>query len=580
MTATLRRRPAARFAAPAIALVLLCGVVPGGAAAVLASDPPRAVICQGYSGVAAYNPAASVLRDELTVRTFPTVRVGDGTGNIAWTVSPFGSSTWMLWLQSLRWIGSLLNNYESTDDVTMLRHAEAIVDDWIRDHPDDTRWSGQALEARAHRAQTILCLLADVPASDSAQRSLLIRSLDQHAGELERVYSGDTNHGLDENLALLAIGCVLDRPAYMDFAVQRMTDSMQRTLDGQGVTNEQSTGYQAYNFARFTVARQRAAACGRPLPSVLSVRIDKMPGVLAAATMPDGRLAPIGDTERNAAGAIVTTSGALTRILGAGYVFSRSGWGPAATFAALRFGPARKIHGHNDHMSLTYFTRGRLVFTDGGFTGYDDAARLAYLRSPAASSQFLIADAAMASVPTALTRSAVRLDSVFTELRDAPVSGVTRTRGVLLLDGPDVAAVWDRIDSTATHRAIQQWHLLPSTAATVVSPGTVRLTASGWASRTDVVQIPAPGVTPSRTVIGAGYYAAGLQQWQRTRVVQTAVTGSHIRLLTLLIPAGRYQRVQWRVSRSAGGTLTVAITVGSQRAMLTIAPDGLMTRTR
>ena len=38
--------------------------------------------------------------------------------------------------------------------------------------------------------------------------------------------------------------------------------------------------------------------------------------------------------------------------------------------------------------------------------------------------------------------------------------------------------------------------------------------------------------------------------------------------------------VQWRVSRSAGGTLTVAITVGTQRAMLTIAPDGLMTRTR
>lgn len=580
MTSTTRRRLAARFAVPAIAFALLGGCVPGDATAVLAVDSPRPLPCQGYSGVAAYNPAAAVMRDELTVRTFPSVRVGDGTGNIAWTVSPFRSSTWMLWLQSLRWIGSLLTGYEATGNTALLRHAEAITDDWIRDHPDDRTWSGQALEARAHRAQTMLCLLADVPRSDAAQRSVLIRALDQHAAEFERIYSGDTNHGLDENLALLAIGCTLGRPAYMDFAVDRMTSSMQRTLDRQGVTNEQSVGYQAYNYARFTVARDRAARCGRPLPSALLARIDKMPGVIAAATMPDGRLAPIGDTERNTSGAIVATSGPLARVLAAGYVFSRSGWGPAATFAALRFGPARRIHGHDDHMSLTYFARGRLVVTDGGFTGYDDPSRLAYLRSPAASSQLVVADAPMAPVDTTLTRSAVRPDSVFTELRDVPVAGVTRTRGVLLVNGPDLAVVWDRLDATATHQAVQRWHLLPSTTPTIVSPTTVRLLASGWAARTDVVQVPVPGMPAGRVSVGDGYYAAGLQQWQRTHVVQTVVSGRHIRLLTLLIPAARGETVRWSTSRSAGGTLTVAIAVGDRRAMVTIAPDGTMARTR
>lgn len=579
MTATTRRRLAARFAVLAIACTQLYGHVPGGATAVFATASRPPLPCQGYSGVAQYNPVSDVLRDEMTVRTFPTVKVGDGTGNIAWTASPFHNSTWMLWLQSLRWIGSLLNGYESTGEAILLRHAEAIVDDWIRDHPDDTAWSGQALEARAHRAQVMLCLLADVPMSATTQRALLVRALDQHARNFERIYSGDTNHGLDENLALLAIGCTLGRSAYMDFAVTRMTQSMQRTLDAQGVTNEQSTGYQAYNYARFTVARDRTALCGRPLPSTLVARIDKMPGVIAAATMPDGRLAPIGDTERNAGGAIVATSGPMTRILGAGYVFTRSGWGPAATFGALRFGPARKIHGHADHMSFTYFTHGRLVLTDGGFTGYDDAARLAYLRSPAASSQLLVADASMRSVDTVLTRSVVRSNAVFTELRDVPVAGVTRTRGVVFLHGPDVAVVWDRLDATTSHRAVQQWHLLPSTAATVVGSHTVRLVASGWAARTDVVQVPVPGVSASRTTVGVGYYAAGLQQWQRTHVVQTGASGAHVRLLTLLIPAASGQRVQWAASRSPGGTLTVAITVGSTRAVVAIAPDGSMTRT-
>lgn len=573
-----RRRPAARFAVLAITVSTLTGCTPGGATAVV--EVARALPCQGYSGIPAFNPAGAVLRDELTVRTFRTVRVGDGTGNIAWTVSPFHSLTWMLWLQSLRWIGSLLNEYEKTGDTAMLRHAEAIVDDWIRDHPSTESWSGQALDARAHRAQTMLCLLTFVPRSDRTQRELLVRALDQHAREFEQVYSGDTNHGLDENLALLAIGCTLGRPSYMDFAISRMTRSMQHTLDVQGVTNEQSIGYQAYNYARFEMARERVTACGRTLPASLLARIDKMPGVIAAATMPDGTLAQIGDTERDAVGAIDVASGPLTSVLNSGYVFSRSSWSPTATFAALRFGPAARIHGHSDHMSLTYFARGHLIVGDAGFTGYDDPARLAYLRSPAASNQLVVDDAPMASVDTALTRSAVTKGAVFTELRDAPLAGTTRTRGVLLLTGPDVAVVWDRLDGPAPHRAVQRWHLLPSTVATVASPTTVRLLPAGTASRVDLVQIPVPGAAAGRVTVAHGYYASGLQQWQRTHVVQTAVNGRHVRLLTLLAPAARNAPVQWSVSRSPGGTLTVAITIGGRRAVVTIGPDGVMTRTR
>ncbi|MDQ1699715.1 MAG: hypothetical protein QOG34_1578 [Frankiaceae bacterium] len=578
MNATTRRRPAARFAVLAIGALLLAGCVPVSATT-LVTVTPQQLPCQGYSGVAAYNPVDDVLRDELTVRTFPRVRVGDGRGNIAWTVSPFRSSTWMLWLQSLRWVGSLLNSYEQTGDATLLRHAEVVVDDWIRDHPDDRLWRGQALEARAHRAQTMLCLFADVPKSEVWQRNLLIRALDQHAREFERIYSGDTNHGLDENLALLAIGCTLGRSPYVDFAVDRMAKSMRHTLDAQGVTNEQSMGYQAYNYSRFKTARARAAECGRPLPTALAARIDRMPGVLAAATMPDGTLAQIGDTERGGGGGIVMTSGPRTRIFGAGYVFSRTAWGRAATFAALRFGPARRIHGHDDHMSLTYFTHGRLAVTDAGFTGYDDPARLAYLRSPAASNQLVVDDEPMASVDTTLTRSAVPPGAVFTELRDVPVAGVTRTRGVLLLGGPDLAVVWDRLDSALSHRAVQRWHLLPSTTARSVRPDTVRLLAAKGAWRTDVVQVPVPDVATGRTTVVPDVYAAGLQQWQQTHVVQTIVQGQHVRLLTLLIPAASRDRIRWAVSRSPGGTLTVAITVGDRRAMVGIAPDGSMTRT-
>jgi hypothetical protein len=578
MNTSSRRRKAALFAMPVIASLTLSACVAGGATDVV--DASRRLPCQGYSGVTAYNPAAAVMRDVLTVRTYPAVRVGDGHGNIAWTVSPFRSPTWMLWLQSLRWIGSLLTGYEHTGDTTMLRHAEAIVDDWVRDHPDPATWRGQALEGRAHRAQVMLCLLADVPRSDVAQRALLVHALDLHAQEFERVYSGDTNHGLDENLALLAIGCTLGRSSYMDFAAARLQRSMQHTVDAQGVTNEQSTGYEAYNYRRFLAARQRLAFCGRSLPAALNARVARMPGVIAAATMPDGTLAQIGDTERAAGDGVVASSGPLTRILSAGYVFSRSAWGRAASFAALRFGPARKIHGHDDHMSLTYYSRGHLLITDAGFTGYDDAARLAYLRSPVASNQLVVADAAMREVDTALTRSRVTSGATFVELRDAPVAGAVRTRDLMLLTGPDVAVVWDRLDANVSHRAAQLWHVLPSTVAAVANASTVRLLPAGGDSRADIVQVPVPGAVAGRTSVVSGRYAAGLHRWQRASVVRTVVSGQHVRLLTLLVPAARRAAVSWRVSRSPGGTITVAIVVANRLAMVTIAPDGLMTRTR
>jgi hypothetical protein len=577
-------RTAARAAAVVAALITVAGALPGGASDLV--DHPRTLPCQGYSGVPAYNPVPAVMRDELTVRTFPTVQVGDGHGNIAWTRSPYGSHTWMLWLQSLRWIGALLNDYEQHGNEAALVHAELVVDDWIRDHPPGRPWTGQALDARAHRAQAMLCLLADVPRTDVMQRTMVVAALDQHARNLEDVYSGDNNHGLDENIALLSIGCTLGRASYTEFAVRRMTSSMRRTVDVQGVTNEQSTGYEAYNYSRFMMARDRAAACGVPLPADLVRRIDAMPAVIEAATLPDGTFVQIGDTERSSSGARVASSGPLTRVLRSGYVFTRSAWGPAASYGALRFGAARRIHGHDDHTSLTYFARGRLVVTDAGFTGYDNAGRFAYLRSAAASNQFLVTDVPTRLADTALTRSRVTLGATFAEVRDQPAVGVTRTRGVLLLTGPDLAVVWDRLDAPVTHRATQRWHVLPGTVTTVttVTTGsggrTVRLLPPGSSTRVDLIQVPLPAQAASRTTVVGGHYSAGLRQWQDAPVVETATRGRHLRLLTLLVPVARNARVSWSVSRSPGGTITVVIVTGTRRAVVAVSPDGGLRRVR
>ena len=149
-------------------------------------------------------------------------------------------------------------------------------------------------------------------------------------------------------------------------------------------------------------AEQDLAARGLSLPGWITARIAQMPAFLAMATQPDGKLAQIGDTyvigPRNRPGTpleYAATRGASgtppaqrVAVYQAGYVFGRSGWSPfgGQSFYSLRFGPGMRIHGHADHMGLTYYARGRNLIVDAGHYGYASTRYRAYLLSPEAAS--------------------------------------------------------------------------------------------------------------------------------------------------------------------------------------------------
>ena len=121
-----------------------------------------------------------------------------------------------------------------------------------------------------------------------------------------------------------------------------------------------------------------------------------MPDFLAEATQPDGNLTQIGDTYvesgfRSPAPALPRLP--LVAVYSAGYIFGHSAWGPDGTFYSLRFGPARQVHGHDDHMGITYYSRGRNLIVDAGHTGYEVSAYRDYIQSAEAASTFIAPDA-------------------------------------------------------------------------------------------------------------------------------------------------------------------------------------------
>jgi hypothetical protein len=172
------------------------------------------------------------------------------------------------------------------------------------------------------------------------------------------------------------------------------------------------------------------------LPGWITARIGLMPDFLAMATQPNGDLAQIGDTylirprdrpgtplqyaySMGKAGKMPTQRVAVYQ---AGYVFGRSGWGTARTFGdqsfySLRFGPGTQIHGHADHMGLTYYARGRNLIIDAGHFGYADTAYRAYLLSPEAASDLVMPGVPLGpSAPGSLIGQSIGADGQFFEL--------------------------------------------------------------------------------------------------------------------------------------------------------------------
>src|SRR6185437_7179239 len=133
-------------------------------------------------------------------------------------------------------------------------------------------------------------------------------------------------------------------------------------------------------------------------------------------------------------GAAGTPPGQRVAVYTAGYVFGRSGWGTMGSFGkmsfySLRFGPGRLIHGHADHMGLTYCARGRDLIVNSGHDGYDNNAYRAYLLSPEAASTFVMPDVPFdASAATRLTADGIAAKAQFYEFADTAFGGHARDR--------------------------------------------------------------------------------------------------------------------------------------------------------
>jgi hypothetical protein len=513
--------------------------------------------------------------------------------NPTWTEDPLHDWNWQFQFHAMRYVLDLFTATRLTGDTAYEDRGLFLLHDWVEDNPRNAAptvwaWNDHATALRA----VVLACAADVAPMTTWLHDALVLHGQTLADPAFFVKQG--NHALNQAIGLLEIGRVLDRADWRALAGARINALIVTSLDAQGVSNEQSVGYEDYNFERYHQAEARMLALGLT-PDPAFARLDRMPEFLAQATLPDGTYEMIGDS--GGLGAIpipgtvaeyAATRGAAgpkpSRTIArydAGYLFARTGWGehrPLSdeTFFAVKWGPAPIIHGHADGLELTLAAFGARLLVDHGLYTYTPSAFRTFFKQRDAHNVVSVDGAAWR--PTATSRLlGYRATSSYVDLRlaTAGYAGVAQTRRITWSRTLDYLLVEDRLVSSTIHTYRQLWHL-PGDARPAIGVSSVwtRRARSNVLIR-QLAGLPALRVVTGRTAPVQGWisYEFGLKI--AAPVAEAVQRGSSVRYLTLIVPAAAGPAASVSQLRLTSTGYSVTVTIGAHAERVTVSGSSI-----
>jgi hypothetical protein len=511
-----------------------------------------------------------------------------------WAEDPFGDRNWRFHFHSLDYLTTLLTATDMTGDPSYLQRAMDLAHSWldlnpVAEPPSDFSWNDHSA---ALRAQILVCLDRAEPGHD-----WLADGLRLHARMLADpdFYVSHGNHALNQNIGLLEIGCQLGRDDWTDLAASRIDTLLRRSVDAQGVVDEQAVGYQLYNYDRYGVAREVLRSCGRPAPERFA-RVRRIPTFLGHATQPDGRYAMIGDTLDVQATIIPGTIAAFAASRGTegpepdselmvfdrGYIFARTGWGDTRpitdeAYVTLRFGEGRSQHGHDDQGALTLYGYGSRLLLDAGLYAYEADRWRQYFQSREAHNAVVVASRRSRwDRPTTLLRRRSDQRSFDVLLDIEAYRRIEHRRRVVFSRRLGYLVVEDRLKAgTGTRERFSQlWHLREDSRPTIAG-ATVR-------TRRDRGNVVIRQLLPKarlRAVIGRdrpiqGWLSYRYRRIEEAPVVIASMQGREVRFLTLLVPTrGPRTRVKVNDLHVSDDGMRALIRVGRKTERIVMTRD-------
>jgi hypothetical protein len=530
--------------------------------------------------------ADEVMKNQYRLGTWPAFTL---PSDLRWTENPPGDANWAFQFHAMRYVLDLLSATRLTGNMAYQDRGLALLLDWTRDNPPLSppsiwSWSDHSTALRA----IVLACTADATPMTSWLRTTLVTHGEKLADP--SFYRKEGNHALNQDLGLLEVARVLDRADWQRLAVDRINTLISTSIDPQGVTNEQSVGYQFYNYRRYTQAAERITAVGLTPGSEFS-RLELMPEFLAHATLPNGKLEMIGDTSGDHGASILgtvaeyaATSGASgpkpTRTIArydAGYLFARTGWGERRaatdeTFWSLRWGPGPVFHGHPDGLSLTLAGYGSRLLLDTGLYSYTWSPYRSFFKHREGHNVVTVDGATWDN--TAATRlldfqKSTRYIDV--RLRASGYPGVTHTRRVTYSRRLDYLLIDDRLASSSVHTYRQLWHLAEDSQPAIEGSSVRTQRTTGNVLIRQLAGTPTLRIIKGRTDPVQGWVSYSYGTKVAAPVEEAIQKGKHVRYLTLIVPSSGKAAVKVSQVSLTNGGYSVTIRIGERSERVTVS---------
>jgi hypothetical protein len=546
------------------------------------TPPPASPAARACGGLPRFSAGAAgeIMAGQLTIAPFPVATVDPRRdGDINWGQNPFDDPTWTQDFQSGGWIEQLVAGYLAGGREAAAYRARAakITKSWLA-----------AIGVSARNPQILICISLAFPGQAWIQDQIP-PTVDYYAAH----WMGAWNHGLMQDIKLLEIGCGYSPTAFggqalrwRQTAVSQMIAAFEPNpygpaIDAQGAINEQATLYEDFVYNLWRTTLPKLSACGYTLPGWITARINELPTFLTYATQPDGDLVQIGDTyvERPAAAARRKVPN-LVAVYNAGYIFGRSGWTPAASFYSLRFGPGQQLHGHDDHMGVTYYARGRNLIVDAGHYGYQNTPYRAWLQSPEAASTLVMPGVPFdAAAPTSLVADRIGRYGQFYEFYDTAFDGDPRYRSVYVDQRPDIMVIFDQASGAPGYQ--QLWHLDPELTVTHVSASSAIASAPGTELALLRVALPGQVIPPGSVTVARGqtdpyqgWVSHQMLQQIPADVVEMNQQGPTAAILTVIVPTAPGTPVAATASGPPAGPYQLKVRIGNAVTAFTVTAAG------
>ncbi|WP_121192624.1 heparinase II/III domain-containing protein [Motilibacter peucedani] len=499
-------------------------------------------------------------------------------------------------MHSLFWLLPLLREGVRRHNKAMVDRFYAVLADWVEDNPPGGRTQAHAWGdpiQQGYRALVLTCAAA----GPFGTAPWLVASMKQHVAYLSsaRHYQGSNNASLHQQMGVYALSAALRWPAPRAVAVRRMSALVTRLVKADGSDGEASPAYALSNYGWFLDAAERMRRVGDPIPASFGV-LGNVPGFIAAATRPDGKLESLGDTSPAAVSptlwrgtvAEFAATGGLTgprpesvfAAYAGGYVFGRSGWGQSRpltdeTFFSLRAGARSGIpHAHDDATSLTLYSHGSPLVLDPGQWQYQYGPMRSYVIGHSAHNVVVVDGARRVSQGTPPLQVASTGDIDVATTVDRGYRGTTVTRTVAYDRAHDAIVVWDRLHSATSVRAAQQW--------TLGADRSVQLAAdaahTGGAGGNLDVLVSTPG-TALTVASGAkspyrGWVSSGYGTISAAPSLRSTATGTDLQWVTVLVPRAAGTSASAAASSASVGPAGLSVRVDTAAGSSVLTLDG------